>query len=230
MSKPSKKSIVENILYDSICAGKLQELIEENNTVEWNKRYREELEYAYDLLAENWSILQKDSMFVGNRPKIVSVFKKIYARQPRLCEKLFPIVYFIIVDNIQKIKKKSSDEICDFVSDNLTGEYVNDYIYSLLDFDKERKVSRGSKQRKRFQAIFEKSEKKKTVDAMDINLFLINWNDNYIKDNLWINEVRDMYLSDYRKKETKRTAEKMYALFQFVSKLWESKAFKYSME
>ncbi len=231
ISDVTKMSFAENYLYDIICCNKFLQLSDEGDKGIWDDKFDKEIDEAYNLLSENWPILQADSMYIGYFPEIKKTFKRIYEDHPRLCTDLFPVIFFVIVENIQKIKKKPADEIYEYITDHLKGTYVNDYIYSLLDIDVERKASEGDKQRKRFQKIFHESEDIKYIYDSDEGLHFasLDWNDNTIdKDALFVNKVKSEYLRGNRKPANKmNNSEKMYALFQFLSKLWEGRGLEH---
>ena len=140
ISDVTKMSFVENYLYDIICYNRFLQLSEEGDKGIWDDKLDKEIDEAYNLLSENWPILQVESMYISYFPKIKRTFKRIYEEHPRLCTDLFPAIFFVIVENIQKIQKKSTDEIYEYIIDHLKGEYVNDYIYSLRS--EERRVGK----------------------------------------------------------------------------------------
>lgn len=236
----SERDFVQNILYDGICDIASQKLIVEYNEGKWDDELSKKFRSAYDLMAENWSVLNEKTMYTSYYPIVERKFKQLYKNHARLCEKLFPIVFFIIIDNIQKIKAKDKDETYKCIRDCLLGVRREDYIYSILDdMDNKRKKLSGEKQRVRFQEILINSESdiirkffpsgrtdniinSEETNVLDlVELDLLDWNDETTyKNKIWVDKVRKMYLRNYRRKEKFKNAEKMFALFQFVSATW----------
>ncbi len=227
----SKRNFVKNLLYDGICDITSQKLLVECVEGRWNEEFKGKLYDAYELMAENWSVLNKKTMHDSYYPIVEQKFKQLYKHHALLCDKLFPVVFFAIIDNIQKLKGKKENEVYEYIKECLFGVRREDYIFSILDDkDKERKKLSGKGQRERFQKILFKSEsdiinseKTKILDLVELGL--VDWDDETIhKNEIWIDKFRQIYLRKHRREEKIENAEKMIALFQFISATWESKS------
>lgn len=189
----SKKNFVKNLLYDSTCDIISKKLLEDCDEGRCNEEFKGKLYDAYELMAENWSVLNKKTMHDSYYPIVEQKFKQLYNHHALLCDKLFPVVFFVIIDNIQKLKGKKENEVYEYIKECLLGGRREDYIFSILDDkDKERKKLSGKGQRERFQKILFNSEsdiinseRTKILDLVELDL--VDWDDETIhKNEIWI--------------------------------------------